>query len=170
MSADISRRDTSKFLISLPVFGIGSTFSNRLMSAEEANISALDHYPTQRLAVLDTEISYVDSGRGDPIMFLHGRFTGSLIRIVSRGCQRLSGRMVNLPKSLRSLSSMVSGCPKPRSPSFSLSANPVEFWRREFARTWPNQKETVRGVHFLQEDSPVELGTALAAFVKRVPS
>ena len=40
---------------------------------------------------------------------------------------------------------------------------------REFARSWPNQQVvTVKGVHYLQEDSPVELGTALATFVKSV--
>ncbi len=35
--------------------------------------------------------------------------------------------------------------------------------QREFCRTWPNQVEvTVAGSHFLQEDSPVEIGSALA--------
>jgi hypothetical protein len=34
---------------------------------------------------------------------------------------------------------------------------------REFCRSWPNQKEvTVRGIHFIQEDSPHEIGLALA--------
>jgi haloalkane dehalogenase len=38
---------------------------------------------------------------------------------------------------------------------------------REFCRAWPNQTEvTVRGLHFVQEDSPYEIGTALAAFVR----
>lgn len=33
---------------------------------------------------------------------------------------------------------------------------------REFCRTWPNQSEvSVAGLHFLQEDSPAEIGTAL---------
>jgi len=37
----------------------------------------------------------------------------------------------------------------------------------EFCRTWPNQIEvTVKGRHFLQEDSPHEIGMALQAFVK----
>jgi haloalkane dehalogenase len=37
---------------------------------------------------------------------------------------------------------------------------------RAFCRTWPNQKEvTVKGLHFLQEDSPDEIGTALREFV-----
>jgi len=39
----------------------------------------------------------------------------------------------------------------------------------EFCRTWPNQTEvTVRGVHFLQEDSPHEIGSALQKFLKSV--
>jgi haloalkane dehalogenase len=39
---------------------------------------------------------------------------------------------------------------------------------REFCRSWPNQEEvTVPGIHFLQEDSPDEIGRALAAFVRR---
>jgi haloalkane dehalogenase len=40
--------------------------------------------------------------------------------------------------------------------------------QREFCRTWPNQEEvTVRGVHFVQEDSPHEIGEAVATFVRR---
>ena len=39
--------------------------------------------------------------------------------------------------------------------------------QREFCRTWPNQHEvTVRGSHFLQEDSPVEIGQAIARFLE----
>ncbi|MEM1077655.1 MAG: hypothetical protein AAGI09_03925 [Pseudomonadota bacterium] len=37
--------------------------------------------------------------------------------------------------------------------------------RREACRAWPNQTEvTVQGSHFLQEDSPDEIFTALRAF------
>jgi len=40
---------------------------------------------------------------------------------------------------------------------------------RDFCRTWPNQREiTVKGRHFLQEDSPGEIGAALGDFVKDV--
>ena len=40
--------------------------------------------------------------------------------------------------------------------------------QREFCRTWPNQEEvTVQGSHFIQEDSPDEIGAALARFVDR---
>ncbi|AWN15849.1 1,3,4,6-tetrachloro-1,4-cyclohexadiene hydrolase [Salinisphaera sp. LB1] len=41
--------------------------------------------------------------------------------------------------------------------------------QREFCRTWPNQTEvTVRGLHFVQEDSPHEIGEAVAAFVSGI--
>ena len=41
--------------------------------------------------------------------------------------------------------------------------------QREFCRTWPNQREiTVRGLHFIQEDSPAEIGRAVADFVGRL--
>ena len=39
--------------------------------------------------------------------------------------------------------------------------------QREFCRSWPNQREvTIKGTHFVQEDSPDEIGQAVAAFVK----
>ena len=38
--------------------------------------------------------------------------------------------------------------------------------QREFCRRWPNQTEvTVKGSHFLQEDSPVEIGQAVARWL-----
>jgi haloalkane dehalogenase len=38
--------------------------------------------------------------------------------------------------------------------------------QRAFCRSWPNQTETrVKGLHFIQEDSPVEIGQAVASFV-----
>jgi len=40
---------------------------------------------------------------------------------------------------------------------------------RDFCRTWPNQKEiTVKGSHFIQEDSPHEIGRAVADFARSV--
>ena len=39
--------------------------------------------------------------------------------------------------------------------------------QREICRAWPNQTEvTVEGLHFVQEDSPDEIGKALATFVR----
>jgi haloalkane dehalogenase len=41
--------------------------------------------------------------------------------------------------------------------------------QREVCRAWPNQSEiTVRGLHFIQEDSPDEIGAAVAGFVRKV--
>ena len=41
--------------------------------------------------------------------------------------------------------------------------------QRAFCRSWPNQTEvTIKGLHFVQEDSPSEIGAAVAAFVARL--
>ena len=42
-------------------------------------ISARDDHPRQRIRVLDTEMSYVEVGGGDPIVFLHGNPTSSYL-------------------------------------------------------------------------------------------
>jgi haloalkane dehalogenase len=43
--------------------------------------------------------------------------------------------------------------------------------QRELCRAWANQTEvTVKGRHFLQEDSPDAIGHAVADFVRRVRS
>jgi len=40
---------------------------------------------------------------------------------------------------------------------------------RDYCRTWKNQMEvTVKGNHFIQEDSPDEIGQAIAQFVKNI--
>ncbi len=45
----------------------------------EAAISAADPYPRRRARVLDTEMAYVDTGRGRPVVFLHGNPTSSYL-------------------------------------------------------------------------------------------
>ena len=43
--------------------------------------------------------------------------------------------------------------------------------QREFCRGWKNQTEvTVKGSHFVQEDSPEEIGEAIAGFVRGLPA
>lgn len=42
-------------------------------------IGANDPHPRKRVRVLDTEMSYVDTGAGDPIVFLHGNPTSSYL-------------------------------------------------------------------------------------------
>ena len=40
---------------------------------------------------------------------------------------------------------------------------------REYCRTWPNQEEvTVRGLHFIQEDSPDQIGNALSDWFSNI--
>jgi haloalkane dehalogenase len=55
-------------------------------------------------------------------------------------------------------------------PKLFINAEPgavVNDRSRELIGTWPNLTETtVRGVHFVQEDSPDEIGTAVAKFVR----
>ncbi len=48
-----------------------------------------------------------------------------------------------------------------RTPGSILTGRP-----REFCRGWPNQTEvTVKGNHFVQEDSPREIGQAVAQWM-----
>jgi haloalkane dehalogenase len=42
-------------------------------------INAVDNHPQQRVRVRDSEMSYVDTGQGDPIVFLHGNPTSSYL-------------------------------------------------------------------------------------------
>jgi haloalkane dehalogenase len=49
--------------------------SEPLMSTGEPD--GPDHLPRRRVKVLDTEISYVDTGSGEPLVFLHGNPTWS---------------------------------------------------------------------------------------------
>jgi haloalkane dehalogenase len=53
-------------------------------------------------------------------------------------------------------------------PKLFINANPGTILtgaQREYCRSWPNQTETtVAGIHFIQEDSPDEIGTAIRAW------
>src|SRR6516162_3177105 len=59
-------------------------------------------------------------------------------------------------------------------PKLFINADPGSILvgqQREICRAWPNQTEvTVKGRHFVQEDSPDEIGEAVADFVRRVRS
>jgi haloalkane dehalogenase len=54
-------------------------------------------------------------------------------------------------------------------PKLFINADPGSILigrQREFCRSWPNQTEvTVKGTHFIQEDSPVEIGQAVAQWM-----
>jgi haloalkane dehalogenase len=57
-------------------------------------------------------------------------------------------------------------------PKLFINAEPGAILRgqaRDFCRTWSNQKEvTVKGKHFIQEDSPDEIGQAIAEFIRAI--
>jgi len=57
-------------------------------------------------------------------------------------------------------------------PKLFINADPGSILvgrQREVCRAWPNQTEvTVKGLHFIQEDSPDEISGAVAAFVRKV--
>ena len=57
-------------------------------------------------------------------------------------------------------------------PKLFINGDPGGFLigaQREFCRAWPNQQEIkVKGAHFLQEDSPNEVGEATAQFVAKL--
>src|SRR6516165_3620569 len=46
---------------------------------QEIKMTAIDPHPRKRIAVLDTEMAYVDVGEGKPIVFLHGNPTSSYL-------------------------------------------------------------------------------------------
>jgi haloalkane dehalogenase len=50
-----------------------------VFSMSEVAISPNDPQPRKRAAVLGTEMAYVDTGAGDPIVFLHGNPTSSFL-------------------------------------------------------------------------------------------
>lgn len=56
-------------------------------------------------------------------------------------------------------------------PKLFINADPGAFltgYARDFVRTWPNLKEvTVEGSHFIQEDSPDDIGKALAEWLPK---
>ncbi len=57
-------------------------------------------------------------------------------------------------------------------PKLFINADPGSILvgqQREFCRSWPNQTEvTVKGLHFIQEDSPVEIGQAVARWLTTI--
>jgi haloalkane dehalogenase len=70
-------------------------------------ISANDPHPRRRICVLGSEISYVDVGRGEPIVFLHGNPTWSylwrnVIPFVSRHGRCLAPDLVGMGQSGKS--------------------------------------------------------------------
>jgi len=81
----------------------------------------------------------------------------------------IAGEPADVVEIVESYSRWLSQSPIPK---LFIDADPAGFLigaQREFCRRWPNQQVvTVRGSHFLQEDSPEEVGEACARFVAKV--
>jgi haloalkane dehalogenase len=75
----------------------------------------------------------------------------------------IEGEPADVTEIVQDYSDWLSGCDIPK---LFINADPGAILTgavREFCRTWPNQTEvTVRGNHFLQEDSPDAIGGAIA--------
>ena len=74
---------------------------------QDKTVNAADTHPRQRVRVLDSEMSYVDTGHGDPIVFLHGNPTSSylwrnIIPYVSGQARCLAPDLVGMGQSAKS--------------------------------------------------------------------
>jgi haloalkane dehalogenase len=81
----------------------------------------------------------------------------------------IEGEPVDVVKVVEDYSAWLAASPLPK---LFINADPGAILagrQREICRAWPSQTEvTVKGLHFLQEDSPDEIGQAVAAFVRRL--
>jgi haloalkane dehalogenase len=79
----------------------------------------------------------------------------------------LDGEPADVAKIVQDYADWLSTCATPK---LFVDADPGAILtgaQREFCRRFPNQSEvTVRGNHFLQEDSPDEIGTAVARWLR----
>ena len=106
-------------------------------------------------------MAYIDAGTGPAIVFQHGNPTSSYLwRNVMPHLTGL-GRLVACD--LIGMGEV---------PKLFVNAEPGALMNdrvREYVRTWPNQTEvTVAGSHYVQEDSPEQIGVAVADFVRRL--
>ena len=80
----------------------------------------------------------------------------------------IDGEPADVDRIVLDYSEWLAGCDIPK---LFVNADPGSILvgpQRDFCRTWSNQQEiTVPGIHFVQEDSPSEIGKAAAAFIRR---
>ena len=78
----------------------------------------------------------------------------------------IAGEPAHIVALVQAYADWLSRCPLPK---LFVNAEPGSILvgaQREFCRTWPNQTEvTVRGTHFIQEDSGAEIGRAVASWM-----
>ncbi len=82
----------------------------------------------------------------------------------------IEGEPQDVARIVEAYSSWLKDCPIPK---LFINAEPGSILLgrpREFCRSWTNQEEvTVEGAHFVQEDSPDEIGAAVAQFLAENP-
>jgi len=85
---------------------------------------------------------------------------------IGRGATPLGGEPADVVAVVRRYADFLARSPVPK---LFVNADPGAILigeQREFCRTWPNQREvTVKGNHFLQEDSPEEIAAAIAQWL-----
>jgi haloalkane dehalogenase len=78
------------------------------------------------------------------------------------------------PEMVKVVENYAAGLAETDVPKLFINAEPGSILvgrQRELCRAWPNQTEvTVKERHFVQEDSPDEIGQAVADFVRRIRS
>jgi haloalkane dehalogenase len=74
MASPLSRRSVATTLLAL-----AATSTVPILSSKAEPMTETDRHPRRRVRVLDSEISFVDTGAGDPIVFLHGNPTYSYL-------------------------------------------------------------------------------------------
>jgi len=81
----------------------------------------------------------------------------------------IEGRPVNVVKVVENYSRWLR---QSDTPKLFVNADPGSILvcrRPKICGTWPNRTEiTVQGTHFIQEDSPDEIGSAVADFIRRI--
>lgn len=81
----------------------------------------------------------------------------------------IDGQPADVVQVVKDYATWLAGCDTPK---LFINASPGAILtgaQREFCRTWPNQSEvTVRGIHFIQEDSGPEIGAAIADWLRRL--
>ena len=105
-------------------------------------ISGAMQYKKKVQPVMGKQIAYIEEGEGE------GE-PAAMVALVESYGQWMAGNSILKLFINAEPGSMLTGTP------------------REFCRSWPNQTEvTVAGSHFIQEDSPVDIGCAIAGWCK----
>ena len=79
MTFELTRRGATGWLVAGAAVGVSGIARAGSSAPEETFMNAEDVHPRKRIQVLDSEMSYVELGEGDPVVFLHGNPTSSYL-------------------------------------------------------------------------------------------